>query len=300
MANETIDISKLCIVGVIQPFLATFGTLGNLLAITVLCSKKLECVRSLRHLFIQLAIFDTLVIVVQAVIFCPGYWSEYYRNHLHQKLIWTLSVASNLGITGSSLTTLGISIERYLSICHTINCRRVTLFYTVPIFLTSVVVSTFPYFMTTYDSNGLLQLVFPWADWIFSIFQFYLPGFFLIIFNFLIFKKIHTLSKDSTNQRRNHKIAMMLLVVVVVYILCYFLRDVLYGYALNNIAILIAHLLITINSSVNILIYYFHDEHFRNVAEEILGLQQACQKSRKPTEENCISLETILTPLSRE
>merc|ERR1712029_34744 len=175
---------------------------------------------------------------------------------------------------------------------------RVTWVYTVPICLTSVVVSAVTHFIISYVPGTT-----PWVIWIHSTVQFYLPGCFqasTIIFNFLIFKKIHTLSKSSTSQRRNHKMAMMLLVLVVVYIFCYFIRFVFHTYVLYTISTLIGRLLVTINSSVNILIYYFHDEHFRNVAKEILGLQQACQKSRKPKEENYISLEIISTHMNQE
>lgn len=76
---EPHESAKFWIEGVITPLVAFIGIFGNILAITVLCSKKLEVVRSFRQLFIQLACFDTLILIV-TLLFCPGNWSQNYRK----------------------------------------------------------------------------------------------------------------------------------------------------------------------------------------------------------------------------
>ena len=81
MANNTTDLAKFWIEGVTSPIILTLGIFGNSLAIAVLLSKKLETLQSIRHLFVQLAIFDTLILVIGAIVNCPGNWSPYYREH---------------------------------------------------------------------------------------------------------------------------------------------------------------------------------------------------------------------------
>ena len=77
----------------------------------------------------------------------------------------------------------------------------------------------------------------------------------------------------------------MLLIVVVVFILSYSTRFVLFGFCTgqsifdttpkemykllterNFVSVQLGNLVVAVNSAVNILIYYFHDEQFRKIA----------------------------------
>ena len=78
--NVTIDV-KFWIKGVINLIVGVFGSLGNLLAIAVLLSPKMELVPSIRKLLIVLATFDTLYLSSYLVVTCPGNWSAYYRDN---------------------------------------------------------------------------------------------------------------------------------------------------------------------------------------------------------------------------
>ena len=82
MENTTVPLDfKFWVEGVTMPLLEALGTFGNLLAIAVLVSKEYRVARSLRHLAILLAAFDTLILICFFIFSCPGKWNSYYRCH---------------------------------------------------------------------------------------------------------------------------------------------------------------------------------------------------------------------------
>ena len=81
MRNTTILGSKFWIEGVTMPLVGSFGIFGNILAMVVLLSNKLQIVKSIRHLLVLLSAFDTLVIVSKLIVVWPGHWCEYYRTN---------------------------------------------------------------------------------------------------------------------------------------------------------------------------------------------------------------------------
>ena len=124
-----------------------------------------------------------------------------------------------IALNGSCWTTVGISIERYLCVWHNVNCKRVHLFYTTPIFISSVLINLPVFFTFTVSQNdpdqgfdlnvqptqfaleeGLKGYQF--YTYIRFILLFVLPILALIIFNSLIFKKIYTLSSTSSIDQR--------------------------------------------------------------------------------------------------
>ena len=76
--NDTV---RTWVEGVAIPLVGIPGVLGNLMAIAVMLSKKLMVIKSIRHLFIQLAVFDTLLLITHMIALCPGHWFEYYRKY---------------------------------------------------------------------------------------------------------------------------------------------------------------------------------------------------------------------------
>ena len=80
MDNHTANV-KFWIEGVTMPIMEVLGTFGNLLAIAVLVSKKFKAAQSLRVLAILLAVFDTLVLIMQFLFTFPGHWNDSYRDY---------------------------------------------------------------------------------------------------------------------------------------------------------------------------------------------------------------------------
>ena len=71
--------------------------------------------------------------------------------------VWGLARVAGTGI---SLTTLGITIERYLSVCHGRRSKRILLLYTAPIVLTSILFNI-PEFLireTFLNANGSISI----------------------------------------------------------------------------------------------------------------------------------------------
>ena len=79
--TENSNAEKFWFEGVITPLIGIPGVLGNLLAIAVLLSKKLVVVKSIRHLLVQLAVYDTIVLISHMAFICPGNWFAYYREN---------------------------------------------------------------------------------------------------------------------------------------------------------------------------------------------------------------------------
>ena len=73
--------SKLWIEGVTIPIIGVCGIFGNLLALAVLLSKKLQIVGSIRNLLTLLTTFDTLLVSSHLFITWPGHWSDSIRSN---------------------------------------------------------------------------------------------------------------------------------------------------------------------------------------------------------------------------
>jgi hypothetical protein len=112
----------------------------------------------------------------------------------------------------------------------------------------------------------------------------FIPMTVLVILNSLIFRTISKATRlhnaISSNQRRDHSVAMMLISIVAVFIICHSLRSVINTYECVQMAlhgelknwpdwiqtlVHFNHFALVVNSSINILIYACKDEKFLNV-----------------------------------
>ena len=125
--------------------------------------------------------------------------------------LWGLRRAA---AAGGTWTTVGISIERYLSIRHHVKTKRIHRFYTIPIVIVSMLMSItwfFQFEVSENDRAGSDLNVQP-TEYKLSearelayarfVLLFILPLLALIVFNSLIYKQIRSLQEtDSIPQR---------------------------------------------------------------------------------------------------
>ncbi len=121
----------------------------------------------------------------------------------------------------------------------------------------------------------------------------FIPFLILIVLNLLIYRTIAQATRlhnaISSNQRRDHSVAMMLIVIVVVFIFCHSIRIFINIYECLQIVkygkidvwpnwiqfmVHINHLALVVNSSINLLIYSCKDDKFLRVLLVTVGLRQ--------------------------
>ncbi len=112
----------------------------------------------------------------------------------------------------------------------------------------------------------------------------FIPMIVLIVLNSLIYRTIARATRlhnaISSNQRRDHKVAMMLIAIVAVFVVCHSMRSFINGYECYQMArygelkywpkwvqflVDVNHCALVVNSSINILIYACKDEKFLRV-----------------------------------
>ena len=126
---------------VLLMIIGSFGIIGNCLLIKMFV--KLKEKLNFHHLMITLAMFDSIFILLCMIVFAlpeilpQDYKTEGYYFYISPKAVALLQVAQ----TGSVYCTIGISLERYLTVCHPFyfsgkkwSARR----YIIPIVLFSV------------------------------------------------------------------------------------------------------------------------------------------------------------------
>ncbi|CAB4065556.1 unnamed protein product [Lepeophtheirus salmonis] len=298
---------KFFVEGVCTALLGLFGIIGNVVSIKVLSSKELEMLPTFRHLLKMLAGFDATFLVFALTLFCFSSLSEYYDNFVRPWLLPFLLPLLQIALTGSVWTTTAVSLERYLTVCQGYRPTNIQyLYYTIPIMGFSLIFNI-PHFFelttqvgqhnTTHvdDLTGDIinvtidkPIVIPTEirkspeysrDYVLianSLALIFIPMLVLIILNSLIYRTISQATKRhnaiSSNQRRDHKVAMMLLTIV-----CF--QMALYGKLKDwpnwiKMLVNINHFALVVNSSINILIYCFKDEKFLNVLLQTIGIRR--------------------------
>ena len=118
-----------------------FGIIGNILLIFLFM--KLDVKLTFHRLMILLAIYDTIFIGLCITVFSfPAVSEAYITNGYHSYIAPTAIAFIQISLTGSIYCTVGISIERYLTVCHPFYMARKewgVKRYVVPIILFSII-----------------------------------------------------------------------------------------------------------------------------------------------------------------
>ncbi|CAL8103656.1 unnamed protein product [Orchesella dallaii] len=305
---------------ILAMFIGIFGTFTNILIITIL--KRQNSGRAFDILLIVLACFDFIgsVMSVIATTATVGYFENWNRGPLGLYLFYIGSLTAFFGRSGSSFTTVLITVERFLVITFPMRSStwftvRKTKLYAVGIFIfaafnaiprfTSFVIHPIERYHIARDIPSLKGLDYVVLSTVLEEFWYRTTGAFfdqidfwfplptLLFFHFLLFIQIRKFSRRrktmNMKEKKDIRALKMFIPVVFVLFLCniepyvhyYYIRIGGYVYREHFVGVLLS---IAVNSAVNLPIYYFKGSSFRN---EVRGLFSTficfalCKRRRK-------------------
>ena len=158
------DIEYFWISGVALVLVGFFGLIGNLFNLAVLFRPKFRNI-VFYDLLITLALFDILFILSYGIDI--GYQAMACRKDYIYNISHILYPWLNMGLSGSTFTTVMVSIERYLGMCHPhLKYGRKTWVYVLLIFIIAISYNLPRFLEYQYDIvNGtLVSTPSPWID----------------------------------------------------------------------------------------------------------------------------------------
>lgn len=295
-----INIFDFWLSGIILNTVGIIGILGNILSMVILSRPQMRS--SINYLLIGLARCDTILIITSMLLFgfrsiypYSGYlfYYHYYIYPQISKYVFPLSTASH---TASIYLTLMVSLERYVAVCHPLRARALCTYGRSKFYFIFCICFAISYnFIKLWEirvvSNvhpqlGLIYCVAPtdlrknkkyvqiYINWCYLIIMNVIPFIGLLIFNILIYRQILKSNKErqrlSRTEKREIGLATMLLCVVIVFFLFNLLslyiniREAFYQDIQDNVVVL-SNLLVTLNSSVNFIIYVIFGEKFKRI-----------------------------------
>ena len=279
--------------GIALVVMATIGVIGNALSLITLLRPKFRN-QAFYQILITLTLYDTLFIVTYAI--CYGHYHMACRlpdGVYNLNIERMTSPISDVGLYGSIYTTLAISFERYLGLCHPfLKYRRKSWIYIVPIVIITFSFNIPHYFQFDFFMvNGTLETeprpyflretyTLRYEMWASLFFEDLIPFPTILVLNCLILRTIRTSipnsicnDKDRTTQEK--QITKTVLIVVAVFLFC---RS--FGLIYFTLCYLgseeddfirkwifitpIFHFTEITNSSINFFIYCFVGTKFRN------------------------------------
>ncbi|XP_049698766.1 FMRFamide receptor [Helicoverpa armigera] len=288
--------------GVLLNAIGAAGLLGNALAVLVLSRPQMRS--SINCLLVGLAACDTVLILTSVLLFgltaVFPYTGRlrYYYYHVCPHITPYAYPIANAAQTMSVYLTLIVTVERWVAVCHPFRAKALctssrarwyvlgtaafALAYNAPKFFEAEVVQRFvdgePVYCVTADlSFRTDSYIVVYIHSMYMIVMYIVPFSALAALNACIVRQVRRAQAErarlSRVQRRELGLATMLLVVVLVFFLCNLLPlvtnsfEVFLGDQFDKLDPLVktSNLLVTINSSVNFVIYVIFGEKFKRV-----------------------------------
>lgn len=287
--------------GILLNSIGVFGIFGNIISMIILSRPQMKS--SINYLLIGLARCDTVLIITSMLLFgLPSIYSGtgylfvyYYRIYpLIAPIIYPIGMISQ---TISVYLTLTVTLERFVAVCHPLRARSLCTcgrarFYVVLIIVFSILYNITRFWEVTVREcvhnqyNVLIYRVHPsnlrnnhlyisiYIHWMYLVFMYFIPFSFLAILNTAIYRQVRRANQErqrlSRLQKKEIGLATMLLCVVVVFLICNamaLVSNVLEAFYGKTIDCLVetGNLMVTINSSVNFVIYVIFGEKFKRL-----------------------------------
>ncbi|XP_064110771.1 FMRFamide receptor-like [Macrobrachium nipponense] len=299
-SSYSADVFQFVVYGILLTTVGLLGLAGNIISITILSSTKMRS--SINCCLIGLTSFDMIVTVTSILMLALPEVSEYtgtmtwYTKGLFQKSMPFVYPLGMIAQTGSIYLTVTVTVERYVAVCLPFKARTLCTYgrarmYVVAVALFSVVYNLPRFWEVTYkvchqaDTGDETVIVAASAlrsnphykevyiMWMYLVVMYLVPFLSLLIFNSFIYGKVRAANLEfqrlSSLQRNEIGLAVMLLVVVSVFFVCNVLAFVINILEISDIMIkeliITSNLLVTINSSVNFIIYCTFGQKFRKV-----------------------------------
>ncbi|XP_050663675.1 FMRFamide receptor-like [Leptidea sinapis] len=289
--------------GVLLNGIGAAGLLGNALAVLVLSRPQMRS--SINCLLVGLAACDTLLILTSLLLFgltavypYTGHL-RYYYYHICPHITPYVYPLANAAQTMSVYLTLIVTVERWVAVCHPFRAKSLctssrarwyvlgtalfALVYNAPkLFEAEVVAEGAPGGEVVYCVQADMSFrtdtyVAIYIHWMYLLVMYIVPFSALAALNACIVRQVRRAQAErarlSRVQRRELGLATMLLVVVLVFFICNLLPlvtnafEVFLGDEFDHLDPLVktSNLMVTINSSVNFLIYVIFGEKFKRV-----------------------------------
>lgn len=302
--------------GVLLNGVGCAGLLGNALAGAVLSRPQMRS--STHWLLAALAACDSALIVASILLFgLPGVYPytgalrHYYRSVSPRLAPYAFPLAL-VAQTMSVYLTLIVTLERWVAVCHPLRARALctpsrarlyvlatfvfSLAYNVPKYLEVEVVSLADsvagdvlYCVTASELRSALYVTV-YVHWLYLVVMYVIPFGALAVLNARIVRQVRRAQRErarlSRVQRRELSLATVLVVVVLVFFVCNVLPlvtnacEAFLGAEFQHLDPLIktSNLLVTINSSVNFLVYVIFGDKFKRVFFKTFCAGRVCAR----------------------
>ncbi|KAG0710790.1 FMRFamide receptor [Chionoecetes opilio] len=323
--NTTLPTPRLMrfvIYGLLLTVVGLLGLAGNFISILVLSRPKMQS--SINCCLIGLTTFDMIVSTTSILMFGLPEICEYtqtmvwYTQGIYQLVTPIVFPLALIAQTGSVYLTVTVTIERYIAVCRPLRARVLCTYGRAKIYVMSVaffsVVYNLPRFWEVstqeciIEEDETMRIVIPtklrlnsfyieiYIMWLYLLVMYLVPFLCLMIFNFFIYREVRAANHErrqlSRLQKKEIGLAVMLLVVVSVFFVCNVLAFIINILELMAIVIdeltMTSNLLVTINSSVNFIIYCIFGQKFRKLLLQMFCSSLLPRVARNATMESAV------------
>lgn len=298
---NTNSLPDFIIYGIFVNLIGLFGIFGNTISMIILSRPQMKS--SINYLLIGLARCDTVLIIIAVLIYgLPAIYTYTgalfdYKFIVYPKTIRYLYPLACIAQFVTVYLTLTVTLERYIAVCHPLKARSFCTYGRAQVAVAVIVIVAFiynlpkfweikvynerhwKYNITVYcvDATELRSNEFYvtlYIHWMYFFVYYMFPFIMLVIFNTAIYRRVRKANRDlqqlSRHQRREIGLATMLMCVVVVFLICNIMPMVSNAHE-TFIAdppqwmVQIGNLLVTINSSINFIIYVIFGRKFKRI-----------------------------------
>lgn len=298
---NTDGLADFVVYGIFVNLIGLFGIFGNAISMIILSRPQMKS--SINYLLIGLARCDTVLIIIAVLIYgLPAIYTYTgalfdYKFIVYPKTIRYLYPLACIAQFVTVYLTLTVTLERYIAVCHPLKARSFCTYGRAQVAVLVIVIVAFIYNLPKFweidvynekhwKYNITVYCVNPtelrsneyyvtlYIHWMYFFVYYMFPFIALVIFNTAIYRRVRKANRDlqqlSRHQRREIGLATMLMCVVVVFLICNILPMVSNAHE-TFIAdppqwmVQIGNLLVTINSSINFIIYVIFGRKFKRI-----------------------------------
>lgn len=284
--------------GVLVTGIGILGIFANIVSLIILSRPQM---RSSINCGLQgLAVFDTVVLMCAVLMMGLkklGSKVQFLRIYSLAISPYIIPVAYPVGLiaqTGSVWTTVAVTVERYIAVCHPLKAKSMCTYRRARIFNAIIMVMSILYNIprfwevehTEVYSDELNKTIYKvvasqlrvnklyyevYHIWLYIFVMYLIPFLILTVFNIYIWRTVRRANLErqvlSRKQEGEFSLAIMLLCVVIVFLMCNILALIVniieYFDIFLSALVRVSNLLITVNSSVNFVIYCIFGRKFK-------------------------------------
>lgn len=288
--------------GLLLNIIGVLGVFGNIISMIILSRPQMRS--SINYLLIGLARIDTVLIITSILLFgLPGIYpysgllfTYYFVVYPH--LVPIIYPLATIVQAASAYLTLTVSLERFVAVCHPLKVRSLCTYGRARLYVVGIIAFSVLYNVSRFWESSIQTEWWPernvtvycptassmrgnamyrtiYIHWCYLIFIYLLPFVGIAVLNAAIYRQIRRANKErqrlSRIQKREIGLATMLFCVVVVFFICNLPPLVIniietFGLGVDlSVLINISNLMVTINSSVNFIIYVIFGEKFKRL-----------------------------------